>query len=359
VFLITTIVAASATVAVIVLPDRWLPAAEVYDYDHLRLTFFLLTLYAMVSLHGSVTLAGLRCSGNYAIGTFVMAIVLLLEGIALISAAYFAKSFWIASLALLCTRAAGLTTLTTLLRRKVSWLTPGFKKASVWEMRRLLSPAIAVTSLTLSDIIGLQGMILIIGKMISPAAVAVFSATRTLTRVGVLTTTLFNNTFLPEFSAAIATDDSLRKARLIAANMFVVAVVAVATFVVLGFYGRDIIYLWTHGGIDAPLTVILLLAIAANLRSLWQSGALILLSANRHGTYAPIVLVVSIATMFVAVVLSRTFGITGAAASVVGMETVMLVFVIHFVRSGGFIDSQIILQNLKTLPNQVRKKVFR
>lgn len=358
VFVIAAIIALLSAIIVSLGPDAWFPTREVSDADHIRFAFLALALYAMAGLYGSVFLAGLRCSGHYASGTFVMALVLLCEGGVLMLSVHFTRSFFFAALGLFGVRCAGVVILRFVLRTKVPWLIAGYRNASIAEMRRLLRPALAVMSLAVSDMISLQGTILVVGKLVSPAAVAIFSTTRTLTRVGVLTTTLFNSTFLPEFSAAIATNNGLRKAQLIAANLLVVTAVAIVTFVGFGFYGRDIIEFWTHGHVIAPLSVILLLTAASNLRSVWQSGAVILLSANRHGSYAPSFLIVSTLTMVAAGVLSHAFEIAGAAASVVGMEAVMLILVSRIVRDAGLIDGPLVFQSVRSLPRHIAGKLY-
>src|SRR5690606_27902853 len=70
-----------------------------------------------------------------------------------------------------------------LLVRYHGWLSFGIAGMRLAELRRLIKPAVGNMAIPLAQALNVQGMVLVVGAMLGPLAVVVFSTLRTLTRL--------------------------------------------------------------------------------------------------------------------------------------------------------------------------------
>ncbi|MEJ0099917.1 MAG: hypothetical protein WDO12_09295 [Pseudomonadota bacterium] len=127
-------------------------------------------------------------------------------------------------------------------------------------MRELIPQAAAFLALPVGNALILQGVNIVVGSTFGPAALAVFSSFRTLSRVPVQLLTMFSRSVWPEMSRTYGAGDLAtleilyRKSSRI--SLLGCAVICVAMY----FAGPALLGLWSHDKIamDAPLLAIFL-----------------------------------------------------------------------------------------------------
>src|SRR5580658_2440970 len=135
--------------------------------------------------------AGLRAIGHFPLMVGLNSTARLFEGVAVLVASYWHFSFFVtalsvASIRLMITLGAAIT-----LFRKAKWLRFGVDRTNIKRFYSMLGPSLTYMSYSISYALNLQGAILLIGAALNPEAVAVFSATRTLTRMGTTASNVF------------------------------------------------------------------------------------------------------------------------------------------------------------------------
>jgi O-antigen/teichoic acid export membrane protein len=272
-----------------------------------------LTVYAVIAQASRTILTGFHASGQYALGTGVYDALVFSEGLLVIAAALAGGGYFACALVLMCARGLTACLLKLILRKRVPWLRLGLRHASRGELERLWRPAIAAMAIPLSMALNIQGMVLVVGTVLSPAAAATFSAVRTISRVAVQMVGIFGRASMPELSAAVALDKSNRVASILRMNLAVLVLVLVPGAAVFALYGVDIVRLWTGGGIVPDAGFVALMAAGLVVHAIWMLATQMLLAVNRHGRAATLALVVSIATVLAAIPAAQAFGLEGVA----------------------------------------------
>jgi O-antigen/teichoic acid export membrane protein len=246
-----------------------------------------------------------------------------LEGLLVIAVALLGGGYLACAVASVCAQIVAAYTLNTMLRRHVPWLRVGWTHANLRELERLWRPAIAALAIPLSLALNLQGMVLVVGSVLSPAAAATFTAVRTLSRVAIQLVVVFGRASMPELSAATALGQRNHVAAILRMNLAVLAIVLLPAAVVFGFYGTDIVSLWTRGGIVPEKSFVTLMAVGMVVHAVWMLAAQMLLAVNGHGRAAAAAFAVSIATTLAAVPSANVYGLEGVAAALLLGDAVL------------------------------------
>lgn len=283
-------------------------------------TVVALAAYAASCLLSRVILGAFRGTGFYTRGTLLYDGMQFLEGCLSLGVALLGGGFFAVATALLAGRLVSTLAASILLRKTNPWMPLGLRRASKSTLRRLLGPAFASMTIPVALALNMQGIALVVGAMISPGATAVLAATRTVSRIAVQVISAINRAMIPELSAASARGDERARQRLLLVNKLMLLVVALPATIGFAVLGRPVIAIWTSGRIHPPLAVVVLLAVAMGLQCIWFFGTNLLSATNGHGRMAPGLLTCSLAAVLLSLPLSRAFGLTGAAASVVLAE---------------------------------------
>lgn len=328
--LLTSIVMISLTVSVTLLvPNRVLPTAETFSTHEARVTLVLLLLYGVVALQCGIFQSGFRCAGLYAVGTLTHSFMLLSENLAVVAVVICGAGPVVAASALLGCRALALLIQGLMLRRQVPWLHLGIRQANAREARSLLFPAIAVMMIPLAQASFLQGTALALGIAASKAAVPAFTATRTLSRIGLQIPNLLNHALMPEYSAAVARGNRHAQGKMLALTIASSALTLAPFALVLVLFGPRIVALWTHGVILASPSLTAAMAATVVLGGIWGPLSNFILAMNRHSSFAYSYVVLALVTMPAAYVLSRWMADTGAALAMIALDAGMCLVILR------------------------------
>lgn len=306
-----------------------LPLNTLFSISHIsleqtRLLLLVLMLYILVGLQGGVLGAAFRSVGSYAYGTVLNNTIRLTEWLFSMVALVFGGGVLAVAIVTLVVRLLGLIVMWAVLHKHENWLQLGFSHASIQRIRELIKPAVAFMAFPLGLALSLQGMVLVIGMTLGSAAVVIFSAYRTLTRLLVQIITMLNQAIWPEISAAYGAGKLELVKQLYHKGSSVTFWVALFTLTTLGFIGEWIIGLWTHHAFEQNHTLLLLMLATAFLNVLWQTSWVVLMATNKHQRISIMFIVASAISLVISAVIISVFDINGAALALILAELPLL-----------------------------------
>lgn len=317
-----------AVSAVWIIPASSLPSPQLISSFDFRSTLSLMIAYGWLCLQGSTFMGVLRANSDFALSSFLSAMVYLSEGIlAALAALSGGKTALVASTYVLG-RLLGVCGLAYVSRRRATWLRIGFSEARLADVERLFRPAMASMTIPMSTAGVLQGTALAVGVAAGPSAVAAFTAVRTLTRAGVQMASLLTQPVAPEFSAAYARNERSKLARLYLYNLCASMVVLVPAVLVLCAFGPTIVLFWTHGAIQVEWNVVCVMTAAMLCNGIWTSTSSLLQAMNSHGLYAYTYATLAVLSVSLSYFISGRLGTIGAGLSVLALDALMLLLML-------------------------------
>lgn len=307
--------------------ERWLHVSNL-GHGEVVTVISILVFQIFFDLQTGLISAGYRCDGNFAIGTtlanaqrlveFVVAAVVLCCGQHLVALA----------LAVMVTRLTG-NVLSLLYMRSLSpWLTYGWGHADLATLKQITSPALAIMGFPIGHALSLQGMVMVVDIVIGPAAVTVFTTSRTLTRFVWQIMNAITTAIWVEMSTAFGSNDIPLARSLHRRSCQAALWLAVASSAALFFAGPLIFHLWTRGEVpfDPTLFGLLLLVVVAN--SFWSVSYAVQLSVNRHQQLAVVFVGATGLSLAAALVLTRLMGLHGTALALLVIDLFMSIYVV-------------------------------
>lgn len=289
----------------------------------------LLSGQVMASFQTSMVYAGFHCGGAYGLGQFLTAVIRVVEFGLLALAVLLDGGPVMAAAALFAGRVAG-----TLAMRMVLWranpdIVFGWRYGNMATVRRLFGPAWASMGLTLGNALNLQGMVVVVGLALGPAATVVFSTLRTMTRFGMQLVSTVYNTVSPEISAAYGAKDMSLLRRLHHRSCQLAVWLALAVVAGLLLFGEPLLRLWTRGAVDMHWGLMIWLLAILAVRALWHSSLMLEYATNRHRAVAAVYCAANLLAMAAAYGAALSAGLNGVAVAVLISEIIMMVYVVR------------------------------
>jgi O-antigen/teichoic acid export membrane protein len=167
--------------------------------------------------------------------------------------------------------------------------------------------------ISVAQAINQQGIVLIIAGTLTPEAVAIYATHRTLANIPAFVGSLVQGPMLPELSGFWARNEleQLRRWALSAIRIVVVAsgIAALALWVA----GPVVYPLWTGRHLSLQPALLAVLISQAILSAGWTTSVWSLLAANHHRAVAAWSFANALVALTLAAILSRRFGVAGAA----------------------------------------------
>lgn len=312
----------------------YFPVDTLFSLSHISAeqtsqVLFVLMLYVLVGLQGGVLSAGYRAAGHYAYGAILNNTVRLVEWLISMLVLALGGGVLVVAMAILIVRLLGTVVLWITLRMQTPWLSLGFHSASLQTIRILFKPAIAFMAFPLGLAFSLQGMVLAIGMLLGPAAVAIFSAYRTLTRLLVQMITMLNQSVWPEISAAYGAGKMDVVTKLHRKGSSVTFWIALASVVGIWQMGEWIIGVWTHHAFQKHHVLLALLLATTFLNVLWQTSWVVLMATNMHQKISIMFIASAAGGLAISTLLIPQMGINGAGVALVIAELPLLYLTIN------------------------------
>lgn len=288
----------------------------------------LLAFYVLIGLQQNLLHAGFRCDGNYALGIFCANIIRLSVFIGLVTAIYLGSKPLTAAVVVTALQTIGAFSMRYILSKKSSWIIYGYKFAKIATIKSMFRPSVAFMGFPIGNALSIQGMLLIIGAVLGPVSVVVFSTLRTLTRFGFQVMNMINSTIWPEMSTSYGSGDMQLTRKLHRYSCQISFWASLSAIVFLAFTGEWIIKIWTQGRVsfNPMLFNLLLLIIFTN--SLWLTSSIVLIATNKHQKIAFLYVSGSIISLFIAYMLIPLMGVPGAAIALLAIDLLMIFTVI-------------------------------
>lgn len=294
-----------------------------------RQLLLILMLYVLVGLQGGVLNAAFRAAGRYAYGTALGNTVRLAEWAVSAVGLLLGGGVLVIAILTLTVRLLGLLLMWQVLQKQERWLSLGTQAASLHQVRQLLKPAVAFMAFPLGLALSLQGMILVIGTALGPAAVVVFSAYRTLTRLLVQMITMLNQAVWPEISAAYGAKQLALVTQLHRKGSSITFWIALAAVTFIATVGNWFIGIWTRHAFEPNPTLLILLLLTTFLNVLWQTSWVVLMATNKHEIISILFVASALSSLSLSNVFIPLFGINSVGIVLIITELPLLFYGIN------------------------------
>jgi O-antigen/teichoic acid export membrane protein len=195
-------------------------------------------------------------------------------------------------------------------------------------VRRLARPAIGFMAFPLGNALVLQGPLLILGATLGGAAVAMFSSLRTLARIPMQVTNMFNTSIWPELSRAHGAGDLalLRRLHRLSwvANLTVLLPLAAGQLLL----GRWVVLHWLGPTAPYDAWVFGALVLSTGLTALWGASSIVLVATNLHLRLGAVYVIGNALNLTLAALLTTHFGWAGMFAPLVLTEVLLLAWLL-------------------------------
>ncbi|MCC7320332.1 MAG: hypothetical protein IT542_05060 [Rubellimicrobium sp.] len=281
--------AGAAALALLLAGWLWLRGQPVgpFGAGETALAIALVAGQALAMGQTGIATAVWRATHGYAFAMGFSGTLLLLEGVAPVLVALAGGRIALAAGAVLVLRLAGLALFLRLLRRRAPWAAFGIRHARRGTIRALARPALAAFGLTAATALSLQGMVLALGAVAGPGAVAVFGAARTVCRAPLQLAGMVVRPSIPELTRALSGGDTALARRLARLNVAVAVAVMLPSGLLLALLGGRIVRAISGGTLEATAPLLALLALGAGANAVWTAQAAPLVALNRQGAFAP------------------------------------------------------------------------
>ena len=338
--------------------NSWLHVNSISRHDT-TLTIVWLSLSVLLTMQETLFQAAFRCVAQYAYGTFLKSLIQLGSFTGVSVVVLLGGGVVRAAFVFFAVNALGTILLWVELRRNVRWIRFGFEHAQVATLKRLAGPSISFMAFPVGNALSLQGMLLVIGHILGPGAVVVFSTARTVSRTAIQFMQLINNTVWPEMSVAVGAEDWPLARTLHRRSCQISIALGLSVVAPLVVFGPSIWRKWTVHQFATDRVLLDLMLGLVVFSSLWFTSSVALAATNRHQRLAAVYLVATSGSLATAWGLCHWIGLRGAAIALIAGEAFMSIFVLRaslkFLGDtlGGFVGSLFTLPKLRrALPTQ-------
>lgn len=299
------------------------------DVTALARTAPYLLAYVAIMLPAGLINAVYRVNDHYPLGVLIYETARLIEQLLVMGVVVLKGDLADAAIALIVSRTLFTIFTTVVMLRVTPWVTLSFSHFAMERLKAMFRPAMAAMFIPLCVIVGVQGVTLMVGVFLSPAAAGAFATLRTLFRMVVQVVGTLTRASVPEFALIYARDDAAAKlkiARFTAALLFGGAALGAAGVLL---FGPAIVAIWTHGKVAVPYTVYLVLVTHAFFGCIWNGLSNLITGLNLHSRYVPQLLVWNVLGVSVLFFTIPAFGLVGAAASIAFIDTMSFLSVLQ------------------------------
>ena len=288
-----------------------------------------LVVRVVINIQTELLNAGFVSAGAYGRGAFMQGLIRLLEFLLLVGAVAAGLGPIGAAVGLAAGRLVGAVVMVVAMRRVSPWLHHGVAAANRRTARRLLGPGLGFCGMTVANMLKIQGMVLVVGAVLGPAAVVVYSTLRMLTRSLEQILSTFHSTVQPEIAAAHGQGNMPLMRQLHGGACRVALWLALAAAAGLAVAGPWFVGVWTGGAVAVPGPLYAALIAVMVLNSIWIATLLVLHGLNRSRRLAVANLAIVAVGLGAAAVLGGTMGLTGVGLALLGVEAAMTVTIVN------------------------------
>lgn len=288
-----------------------------------------LTGYSLLCLFTNMISIRYRASKALPLSAFIMNVIRMLEWTAALVCASLTHSLIATSLTLLGVRLIGLLSKNLIANRL--GITLRFDPAAIGKraFTTLIKPSIASLAFPIGLALNVQGLIILLSVLLSPAHAAIFGLYRTISRVLVQFSTVVNQSLWPEISYAFSVGDNQLVRKMIRYALKFSLPIACVMGVLVVVFGGTIFDVWSGRKDDYSSTIMLVLTLGALTHVAWQVYWVALMATASYSRFALVFMLVSIASVLAVFGLAQPFGLLGVCYVLVATEVVLFCFARH------------------------------
>src|SRR2546426_666696 len=295
-----------------------------------RWVLWLLAAEMLVRLTDGINHAGFRANGDYALHAAIYSSTLFAQHTSIWLLAALGHGPVAAAATFFSIRAVVTPTVALLLTRRHRWMHFGFGQGAFEQLRALLRPAVANTSLPLAQALNVQGMVLLVGAVLGPLAVVTFSTLRTLTRLALQFVVAVSNAAEPELAAAFGSGNRTLLRTLYLHALRAALWLALGAALGLALSGGWILQVWTHGRVAMHPALFHWLLASSVASVLWYGSLTLLKAANSHVRAAVLYAAAAGASVLLAAVLLNATGkLADVGMSLLLMDAMMATYTLR------------------------------
>jgi O-antigen/teichoic acid export membrane protein len=289
-----------------------------------RGALFVLALAALLTVASGLFDAAYRSFGKYPKITFLLSTARVVEWVGMMIGLFVGGTLTSTALGYLAGRALSFSANFWFTKRDVphiDWSVAGVDRRLAI---KLAKSGLGFISITLGNSLTLQGMVVLVGTRLGGTAVAIFSTSRTLTRLLAQLAVLSGKSMSPEISALYGAGQQAAADKLIRHMSRIVMSVIVVGALILAPLSPTIMAIWSHGKIPFDRSVFYLLLAAAVVTSYWQIQAVRLTATNQHQVFAGLFVTTSVLVLVLTYLGLPMFGINAAAGGTLLADLLMV-----------------------------------
>jgi len=285
-----------------------------------------LTGYSLLCLLTNMISIRYRAFKVLPLSSFIMNVIRMLEWSAALLCAYLTQSVVATSLMLLAVRLVGLVSKNLIANRL--GITLRFNPSMIGKRAfvTLIKPSIASLAFPIGLALNVQGLIILLSVLLSPAHAAIFGLYRTISRVLVQFSTVVNQSLWPEISYAFSIGDNQLVRKMIRYALKFSLPIACVMGALVVVYGGTIFDVWSGRKDDYSSSIMLVLIIGALTHVAWQVYWVALMATASYASFAVVFMLVSIASSLAVFCLAQDYGLLGVCYVLVATEVVLFGF---------------------------------
>jgi O-antigen/teichoic acid export membrane protein len=289
-----------------------------------RGALFALAVACLFTVASGLFDAAYRSVGKYPKIAFLLSTARIVEWAAMLMGLFIGGTLTSTALGFLIGRVLSFTTNFFLSRRdvpQIEWSLVGIDRQLAASLAR---SGVGFISITFGSVLTLQGMVVLAATQLGGTAVAVFSTSRTLTRLLAQVAVLSGKSMAPEISALHGSKQQAAADKLIRQMTGLVMSVILIGAAILVPIGPTVMKIWSHGEIQFNRTVFYLLVAAAIATSFWQIQSVRLTATNQHRLFASMFVGVAVIALVATYFGMARFGVAAPAAGTLLADLLMI-----------------------------------
>lgn len=253
--------------------------------------------------------SGIRCEGYFATESILVATGRLTEAISIVLIALIGGGIFEASMGGLVTRLFFIFGTAIWVSKNISWLQLGFNNVQILRVKSLVKPSLTYMLVPISNAFMIQAPLVILGALSSPVAVALYSITRTVARLGMSGANMLSYAFTPAYSQAWGHGNRPKFVSLLNTHKFLLILGLVSYFIFAFLYSPFFILLISKHHISPNLTLCAIMTLSVASEMLWTSLFTPIVALNQHNRLPYLILLTSIASIVMSVFFPDPIGL--------------------------------------------------
>ncbi len=215
---------------------------------------------------------------------------------------------------------------------------PAFKLTSLKDLHYntglgLVKPSLHFFSIQLAQIISTQGTLLVVGGLLGPVQVVIFSTLRTIANtiwqlLGVLTMTAW-----PELTRLDIEQKPNELLSMFRAILRTTILISCFFIIVFYYFGHAIYSFWLQGAVIYNKQLMELFLVYVFQLAFWTSCSTLLMAINKHSLLSKIILVSSMISLGVSYIGGTYYGINGILISMISVDLLIPFWLVPYLLS--------------------------